>query len=102
MLCFGRDDALPQMNLFRMPARSADAAHSGPRAVFGAQRRQCGRDESPFESFKAETLPIVEHFKAKGKCVEIDTSQDRQTVYNLVRAQLADQTDAAAYGAAAE
>ena len=46
-----------------------------------------------FETFKAETLPIVEHFKGLGKCVEIDTSQDRQTVYDLLRAQLADQTD---------
>jgi len=48
-----------------------------------------------FDSFKAETLPIVEHFKAQDKCVEIDTSQNRQAVYDLVRAELANQTDAA-------
>ena len=36
--------------------------------------------KSRFDGFRAETLPIVEHFKAQGKCVEIDTSQDRQAV----------------------
>lgn len=46
-----------------------------------------------FDTFKAETLPIVEHFRSHGKCVEIDTSQDRQTVYQLVRALLAEHTD---------
>jgi UMP-CMP kinase len=36
---------------------------------------------------------MVEHFKSKGKCVEIDTSQDRQAVSALVRHHLADYTD---------
>lgn len=48
-----------------------------------------------FDTFKAETLPIVEFFKAKGRCVEVDTSQDRQSVYALVRRNLAEYTDSA-------
>ena len=37
-----------------------------------------------FDTFKAETLPIVELFKSKNKCVEVDTSQDRQAVFAIV------------------
>ncbi|MCM2374548.1 adenylate kinase, partial [Rhodopirellula sp. ICT_H3.1] len=47
-----------------------------------------------FDTFKAETLPTVELFKSKNKCVEIDTSLDRQAVYELVRSHLAEHTDA--------
>ena len=40
-----------------------------------------------------QTLPIVELFKSLGKCVEIDTSQDRQAVYARVRENLSEYTD---------
>jgi UMP-CMP kinase len=40
-----------------------------------------------------ETLPIAELFKSKGRCVEIDTSLDRQAVYALVVDSLAEHTD---------
>ena len=46
-----------------------------------------------FDTFKAETLPTIEYFKSKGKCVEIDTSQDRTTVYSLVQDSLVEYTD---------
>ena len=46
-----------------------------------------------FDTFKSKTLPIVELFKGKNKCIEIDTSQDRQTVYALVRENLSEFTD---------
>lgn len=46
-----------------------------------------------FDTFKAETLPTVEFFKSAGKCVVVDTSQDRQAVYALVRNQLAVYTE---------
>ncbi len=46
-----------------------------------------------FDTFKAETLPTVEFFKSQDKCVEIDTSQDRQAVYAVVRDSLAEFTD---------
>ena len=41
-----------------------------------------------FDTFKKRTLPTVELFKSKDKCVEIDTSLDRQAVYDLVRSCL--------------
>ena len=46
-----------------------------------------------FDTFKEETLPTVDLFKSKNKCVEIDTSQDRQAVYNVVAENLAEHTD---------
>jgi UMP-CMP kinase len=42
-----------------------------------------------FDTFKAETLPMVQYFKSRGKCIEIDTSLDRQTVFKIVCDQLA-------------
>ena len=48
-----------------------------------------------FDTFKAETMPTVAHFKSLNKCVEIDTSQDRQSVYKLVAENLAEFTDEA-------
>ena len=45
------------------------------------------------DRFKAETLPTVEVFKNKDKCIEIDTSLDRQAVYELVKTNLAEFTD---------
>ena len=37
---------------------------------------------------------LFELFKSKDRCVEIDTSHDRQTVYEMVVRQLAEFTDA--------
>ncbi len=45
-----------------------------------------------FDTFKAETLPTLELFKSKKRVVEIDASQDRPTVYALVRRNLAEHT----------
>jgi len=42
---------------------------------------------------RQETLPTLERFRSKNKCVEVDASQDRQAVYNVVRANLAEYTD---------
>ncbi|MFN4160280.1 MAG: hypothetical protein ACK4GO_18105 [Gemmobacter sp.] len=46
-------------------------------------------------SFAPTPLPIVEHFRRMGECVEIDTRRDRPTVHGLLRDQMADQTDPA-------
>lgn len=92
---FGRDDDLPKMIYFECPLDVLTQRILGRAQYSGRSDDNVESMKARFESFKAETLPIVEHFKAQGKCVEIDTSQDRQTVYDLVRLQLADQTDAA-------
>jgi len=46
-----------------------------------------------FDTFKAETLPTVKMFRDSNKCVEIDTSQSRETVYARVVENLSLHTD---------
>lgn len=40
-----------------------------------------------FKTYKDETMPIVELFKQRGKCIEVDTGQKRDVVYAEVSAQ---------------
>jgi len=46
-----------------------------------------------FDTYKAETLPTVEFFRDKNKCVEIDSSKSREAVYSEVVSSLAEHTD---------
>ncbi len=91
---FGRDAALPTMLYFECPSavlvqRILDRAKYSGRSDDNVESITLR-----FDTFKAETLPTVEFFQSKNKCVEIDTSQDRQTVYALVAKELAAYTDA--------
>lgn len=90
---FGDDGDLPKMIYFECPLEVLTRRILGRAQYSGRSDDNVESMKRRFETFKAETLPIVEHFKAQGKCVEIDTSQDREAVYALLRAQLADQTD---------
>ncbi|MFN6980294.1 MAG: nucleoside monophosphate kinase [Brevundimonas sp.] len=89
---FGEDGDLPKMIYFECPLEVLTGRILGRAQYSGRSDDNVESMKQRFDTFKAETLPIVEHFRGRGKCVEIDTSQDRQTVYALVRAQLADQT----------
>ncbi|MFN3931023.1 MAG: nucleoside monophosphate kinase [Brevundimonas sp.] len=90
---FGDDRDLPKMIYFECPLEVLTGRILGRAQYSGRSDDNVESMKQRFDTFKAETLPIVEHFRGLGKCVEIDTSQDRETVYALVRAQLADQTD---------
>ena len=88
------DGELPKMLYFECPYEELEKRILG-RAKFS------GRDDDNveslkvrFDTFKAQTLPTVEYFKNLGLCAEIDTSQDRQSVYTLVIQSLAEYTDA--------
>ncbi len=90
---FGRDTELPKMIYFECPLEVLTQRILGRAQYSGRSDDNVQSMKVRFETFKAETLPIVEHFKSQGKCVEIDTSQDRPTVYQEVRTQLAEHTD---------
>ena len=90
---FGRDDDLPKMIYFECPLEVLTRRILGRAQYSGRSDDNVESMKVRFETFKEETLPIVEHFKSQGKCVEIDTSQDREAVYALVRTQLAEHTD---------
>ncbi len=86
---FGTESELPTMLYFECPLAVLEQ-----RILSRAPFTERGDDNLEsmklrFETFKAETLPTVEYFKSQGKCVEIDTSQDRPSVWKIVREQLA-------------
>lgn len=89
---FGDKGDLPKMIYFECPLEVLTRRILGRAQHTGRSDDNVESLKLRFDTFKAETLPIVDHFKSQGKCVEIDTSQDRQTVYALLRAQLEDQT----------
>ncbi|MCO8121260.1 nucleoside monophosphate kinase [Stieleria sp. TO1_6] len=90
---FGREAELPKMLYFECPYPVLESR------ILGRAKYTGRTDDNPqslklrFDTFKAETLPTIERFKSQNKCVEIDTSQDRQSVYSLVQRSLAEYTD---------
>lgn len=91
---FGRNTELPATLFFECPMPVLEKRILGRAPYSGRSDDNVDSMKLRFETFKAETLPIVEHFRNHGRCVEIDTSQDRQTVYRIVKDQLASHTSA--------
>lgn len=89
---FGRDSELPKMLYFECPYEVLEQRILGRAKFSGRSDDNIESIKLRFDTFKAETLPIVNLFREKGKCVEIDTSQGRQDVYRLVVDNLAEHT----------
>ena len=90
---FGRDAELPKMLYFECPYPELERRILGRAKYTGRSDDNVESLKLRFDTFKAETLPTVEFFKSKNKCVEIDTGQDRQAVYDVVVRNLAEYTD---------
>ena len=90
---FGRDAELPKMLYFECPYAVLEKRIMGRAKYSGRSDDNVESVKLRFDTFKAETLPIVKLFKGKGRCVEVDTSQGRQEVYDLVRDSLSEYTD---------
>ena len=90
---FGRDSELPKMLYFECPYSVLEQRVLGRAKFSGRSDDNVESMKLRFDTFKAETLPLVEYFKSKNKCVEIDTGQGREAVYALVREHLAEYTD---------
>ena len=90
---FGREAELPLMLYFECPFAVLEQRIMGRARYSGRADDNVEATKLRFDTFKGETLPTVELFKSMGKCVDIDTSQDRVTVYSLLRGQLAPYTD---------
>lgn len=85
---------LPKMLYFECPLAELERRVMGRSAYTGRSDDNLESLRQRFATFKAETLPMVEYFKKMEKCIEIDASQDRQSVYRTVCEQLAPHTDA--------
>ncbi|MFT5527649.1 MAG: UMP-CMP kinase [Pirellulaceae bacterium] len=90
---FGREAALPKMLYFECPYGVLEKRIMGRAKYSGRSDDNAESLKLRFDTFKTETLPTVEFFKNNNKCVEVDTSQDRQAVYSIVRSNLAEYTD---------
>ncbi|MCJ8331877.1 MAG: nucleoside monophosphate kinase [Lentisphaeria bacterium] len=90
---FGRDAELPKMLYLECPYPVLEGRILGRAKFTGRSDDNIDVVKRRFDTFKTETLPTVELFKSSNKCVEIDTSQSRQDVYDLVVSNLAEYTD---------
>ena len=90
---FGQEAELPRMLYFECPYEVLEKRIMGRAKYTGRSDDNVESVKLRFDTFKAETLPIVDLFKSKDKCVEVDTSQDRQAVYDVVVSNLAEYTD---------
>ncbi len=90
---FGRETELPKMLYLECPYAVLEQRILGRANFTGRSDDNVESIKLRFDTFKAETLPTVELFRSKNLCVEIDTSQDRQTVYDQVGSSLAEFTD---------
>lgn len=90
---FGRDEELPKMLYFECPYEVLEKRILSRAKYSGRSDDNIESVKLRFDTFKSETLPIVELFRSKNLCVEIDTSQERQTVYNTFSHNLAEHTE---------
>lgn len=92
---FGEEMELPKMLYFECPLEELRRRILSRAPFTGRADDNLESLQSRFETFRAKTLPIVDRFKSEGKCVEVDTSQDRPTIYEILRQHLAEFTDPA-------
>lgn len=90
---FGRQTELPKMLYFECPYEVLAERILGRAKFSGRSDDNLESIKLRFDTFKAETLPIVKLFRDQNRCVEIDTSRGRRDVYDLVVGQLAEHTD---------
>lgn len=90
---FGRDVELPKMLYFECPYPVLEKRILGRAKYTGRSDDNVESLRQRFDTFKAETLPTVEFFRSRDKCVEVDTSQDRRAVYATVADNLSEFTD---------
>ena len=93
---FGRDAELPTMLYFECPFDMLEKRILGRAKYSGRHDDNAESIKLRFDTFKAQTLPTVELFRSHEKVTEIDSSQDRQVVYEQVKTCLADFTDSEA------
>lgn len=90
---FGKESDLPKMLFLECPYPVLEQRILGRAKYSGRKDDNIESIKLRFDTFKEETLPTVELFKSRNKCVEIDTSQSRQDVWALVECNLAEFTD---------
>jgi UMP-CMP kinase len=92
---FGVDAEMPVMLFFECPLPVLEQRILGRAKYSGRSDDNIESLRKRFNTYKSETLPIVEVFRAAGKCIEVDSSKPREEVYALVTASLEPWSDPA-------
>lgn len=90
---FGKDSESPTMLYFECPYDELKKRILGRAKYSGRSDDNVESMKQRFDTFKAETLPTVEHFKKNNKCIDIDSSPARDVVYARVVNALTEFTD---------
>ena len=90
---FGSTSPLPTMLYFECPYDVLEKRTLGRAKYSGRSDDNVKSMKLRFDIYKADTLSTASFFKSKNKCIEIDTSQDRQSVFEHVVSELAEYTD---------
>jgi len=91
----GLEVDLPKMIYFECPYDVLEKRVIGRAKYSGRSDDNLESIKLRFDIFKKETLPTVEHFKSKTKCIEVDASLDRLGVYEILKSNLTEHTDEA-------
>ncbi|MCP4098537.1 MAG: AAA family ATPase [Planctomycetaceae bacterium] len=95
---FGRETELPKMLYLDCPYEVLEKRIMGRSKYTGRNDDNLESMKLRFDTFREETLPTVELFRSKDKCIEIDTSLDRGSVYKKFAEQLSEYTDESLVG----
>lgn len=90
---FGRETDLPKMLYFECPYDVLEKRIMGRAKYSGRNDDNLESLKLRFDTFKADTLPLVEFFRSSDKCIEVDTSNSRVDVFEEVKKCLADFTE---------
>ncbi len=90
---FGHGTELPKMLYLECPYEVLEQRIMGRSKYSGRNDDNLESVKLRFDTFKAKTLPTVELFRKQNKCVDIDTSVDRRSVYDKFAKHLSDHTD---------
>jgi len=91
----GSEIDLPKMMYFECPYGVLEKRIMGRAKYSGRSDDNLESIKLRFDTFKEETLPTVEHFKIKTKCIEVDASLERLAVYEILKSNLTEHTDEA-------
>lgn len=89
----GGEISLPKMMFFECPYDLLEKRVMGRAKYSGRTDDNLESIKLRFDTFKEETLPTVEYFKNKDKCIEVDASLERTAVYDILKNNLAEHTN---------
>jgi UMP-CMP kinase family protein len=89
----GSEIDLPKMMYFECPYDVLVKRIMGRAKYSGRSDDNLESIKLRFDTFKEETLPTVDHFKSKTKCIEVDASLERLAVYEILKSNLTEHTD---------